>query len=122
MCEGATLEEYLLHLHDQIDERGFTQIGVERRRSWNYTIGLAGVAHPELVMAGVNLTEAAVIVNHLARGVLRGESLEGVDRVDAHGDTFRLVPVHERHLENGRLMNMWRNYYGSLGPPPPPLT
>ena len=120
ICDGATLDEFLFGLHAKIERNGFTQVSVEGKRPWTYSIGLAALGHPELVVSGLHLGDAYLMIDRLARRVLAGESFEEAPRVTEAGDTFDLVPVHPWHLRHG-LMNMWVNYYGSLGPEPPRL-
>jgi len=120
MCDGATLDEVLFHLDARIDRHGFTQVPVEGPQPWTYTIGLAAMGHPELVVAGIELRPATTIVDRLARRVVDGESFDVGEAVIEGGDSFELLPVHSWHLRRG-LMNMWRTYYSALGGPRPPL-
>jgi hypothetical protein len=81
MCDGATRDEALRSLHQKIDRRGFTVMSVGSsydHRGWAYTIGLVDrLGHPELVIAGLVIGQAAVVLAELATDVLSGLHLDG---------------------------------------------
>lgn len=56
-----------------------------------YTVGLTEAALPELAVAGLPHTAAAVILNDCARSHLRNELVAGARRVSAAGATLEVV-------------------------------
>jgi hypothetical protein len=120
MCEGASHDEVLFDIHGAIERHGVFIQGVQAKpveRAWAYTIGLSdGFDHPEFVVVGRSLDEAAVILNGLSRTVMAG-----TDRYRAgettnlpHKRTGELVEVRQQHFHRG-LLAMWDSYYRGLG-------
>jgi hypothetical protein len=120
MCEGASHDEVLFDIHGAIERHGVFIQGVEIEpveHGWAYTIGLSdGFEHPEFMIVGRPLDEAAYILNGLSRTVM-----EGRDRYRA-GETLdlpkkkvaELVRIRQVHFGRGVLAN-WDNYYAAIG-------
>ena len=74
MCEGASRDEVLFDIHGAIELHGFFMQGVEPdppHPGWAYTIGLSdGFGHPEFVVVGQSMNEAAHILDGLACTVM----------------------------------------------------
>lgn len=121
MCEGATEDEVLRRLHQQIQDHGFAIVPVgsgREARGWAYTIGLVeGTYHPELVVAGYPLGDAVVVLDEVGHRVVAGSRVSaGVGPVTYRGVPVGTVPVHPSHIRRG-LMAAWRWYYDSVGRP-----
>ena len=90
---------------------------------WAYTVGLCeGFDHPELLIADVELSHAALTLDVFAQAVHDEEEwyLSG-DVIDfGGGRTIRVVAVHPTHYR-GMLVNGWLRYYDDVGPPRPVL-
>ncbi|HMK97828.1 MAG TPA: DUF4262 domain-containing protein, partial [Acidimicrobiales bacterium] len=119
MSEGATKDEVVRRLHGQITDHGFAIVPVgrgEKARGWAYTVGLvAGMDHPELVIAGYPLGHAVAILDDLGRLAVAGERLDaGPGSITYWGVTVSAVPVHPWQIRRG-LISAWRGYYDSLG-------
>jgi hypothetical protein len=122
MCEGWSLEEVRQDLSERIDRFGWALQGVTGPRPWVYTIGLTErFGHPELIMAGVDISCASFALNVLGAGIGDGETftpgLEGVDVDDVPLDFGQVHPVH---VASG-LVAMWEDHYTHLPGAPPPL-
>lgn len=73
MCNGASYEEVLDDLDACVRRYGWAVQGVEGRRPWAYTIGLAErFGHPELVLAGIAVPAAVTALNALGTMVATG--------------------------------------------------
>lgn len=119
ICNGATREECLDDVHLRILEYGFTMQAVGAslsKRGMVYSIGLVDKHdHPELVIAGRPIREAARIVESLAMRVTEGVRYKPGETILLGGELLLGVgAVHERHLKDG-LLAVWREYYGRLG-------
>jgi hypothetical protein len=124
MCEGADRDEFLFDLHHRVFRHGWALQGVTGSGppglDWVYSVGLAGgFDHPELVVLGDVGTGGAVI-NQLGERVRDGQTFEAGDEVAVSVGDVGLVEVHPDHLTNG-LIATWVDYYGSIGPPFPPV-
>jgi hypothetical protein len=109
ICNGASRDDVLEGMHQRIQEYGFTTIAVEEDPPWVYTIGLARVGHPELVVAGTHIAFAYSLLQMLGGRVMHGEQF-GVDSVtDVGGLLCSLGPVHPTRLASG-LCGMWSEY------------
>src|SRR3546814_18045840 len=76
ICDGATYDEMLAGLHGVVQRFGWAVQGVEASTPWTYTIGLTErFGHPELVLAGIDISLAMNILNALADRVAGGEQL-----------------------------------------------
>jgi hypothetical protein len=119
MCNGATLDDFLFHVHGLITRFGWAVVPVgDGSRAWAYTIGLVEVNHPELVVMGMPPERAGTLLNSLAARIREGSEFLDGERVAVGTEHYRIAPVSDRHFMNGRL-GMWVNYYGALGPPRP---
>jgi hypothetical protein len=125
LCDGASQDEVLFHIHGVIHRYGwFIQYVQHKRvsRSWAYTIGMAsGFDHPELVIAGVDMETASRVVNQAGEMVERGARLTAgtsiwVPRLGA----IRVSAVHRDHFDRG-VFAVWDEYHHALGPPYPPM-
>jgi len=119
ICDGTTYEEALEDLHECIDRYGWAVQGVEARRAWAYTIGLAErFDHPELVLAGVPWQASLPVLNALGTMVATGEVLEPGRVPVLVGEVELAVgAVHPVHLANG-LIGMWDAHYEAYPPSP----
>lgn len=125
ICDGATPDEALFHIHGVIHRYGWFIQYVQHRkmgRSWGYTIGLSdGFDHPELVVAGLDMKRSTALLNAAGEKVRQGKRLAPTERYHLCGvDTWVGVsPVHPNHFDRG-VLAVWDEYYGALGPPYPP--
>jgi hypothetical protein len=122
MCDGASLDEVRFWVHGTIARFGWAIMTVEEQQSpsWAYTIGLvACFGHPELVLVGQSQAVTHRVLNHMGEAVRRGERFDGIARTSTccYPD-IELVRVHPAQIEHG-LLNMWLDYYETLGPPYP---
>lgn len=122
MCDGMSLEEVLHDLHHVVERFGWAVLGVEAPRPWVYTIGLADrYGHPELVLAGVDISLAMNVLNALGTMVAIGEELRpgGTDVVVGEME-LTFGAVHPVHLAAG-LVGRWDAYYDWRPGPAPAL-
>jgi hypothetical protein len=112
MCDGATYGEVLEDLDHCVRHHGWAVQGVQARRPWLYTIGLAErFDHAELVMAGVDLSVAVHALNALGTMVATGEVLHpGRTGVRVGETEVAFGEVHPVHIANG-LVAMWHALY-----------
>ena len=111
MCDGATYEETLEDLDRVVRRWGWAVQGVEGRRPWAYTIGLAErFGHAELVIAGVEWHLSLHVLNALGMMVATGEVLTpGRDPVAvaetevAFGEIHMLGNVSSHGSVNGSI-------------------
>src|SRR3546814_15805827 len=103
ICDGATYDEMLAGLHGVVQRFGWAVQGVEASTPWTYTIGLTErFGHPELVLAGIDISLAMNILNALADRVAGGEQLRpGGPNVTVGETELRLGSVHPVHLASG---------------------
>ena len=125
MCEGWSEDEVNALLDERICAFGWTTMGVADRPgqpTWMYTIGLAIVGHPELLIATVAPERAAEILGDLAdRVVGEGERFDTVDEATCvDGLTVAVRDVHPAHVERG-LVGAGQRYYHWAGRPMPAL-
>lgn len=120
MCDGATFDEVLFHIHGLIARFGCAVIPVGDRPSstWAYTIGLVESNHAELVLFGRPPEAAGRLLNHLADLIRDGREFVDGEEIAVGTGRYRFASVPDRHLLNGRFA-IWVNYYGALGPPHP---
>ena len=112
ICNGKTYEDVLDDLDQFVRRHGWAVQGVEGRRPWVYTIGLAErFAHAELVMAGVDISLAMNALNALGTMVATGEVLApGRPEVRVCETEVAFGTVHPVHIANG-LVGMWEALY-----------
>ncbi len=122
ICDGWTYEEALDDLHHRVERFGWALQGVEAPRPWTYTVGLAErFHHPELVMAGVDISAAMRALNALGTMIATGERLRpGRVGVTVAETEVAFGSVHPVHLSAG-LVGMWEEYYGRRPGTRPPL-
>ena len=117
LCDGADYDDVYSKMHKLISTHGFTVMRVGRHDSapgLAYTIGLVdSFDHPELVVAGLPLDEAAGVLSALGSCVAGGDRLDSPGRHGLNGTPIAVVPVHTRQLDSG-LMNCWNGYYDWL--------
>lgn len=120
MCNGATFDEVLFHIHGLIERFGWAVVPVGDRlpSTWAYTIGLVEVDHPELTVKGMPPEAAGRLLNRLGDLILDGRKFRDGEELTVGTRRYRFAPVPDRQLENGRFA-VWVNYYGALGPPHP---
>jgi hypothetical protein len=122
MCDGASRDEALFHLHSKVLRHGWALQGVEsgdpQRASWIYTVGLSsGFGHPELVMVGGLVDDVVPTLNEVAELVRRGSQFEACDEFDVARGRVTFEAVHRRHLDNG-LLAFCDEYHDAIGGPP----
>ncbi|HEX6394000.1 MAG TPA: DUF4262 domain-containing protein [Acidimicrobiales bacterium] len=117
-CEGETHEDFVDSLRCKVSRFGFTLMSVgdgPEDRGVVYTIGLIDECdHPELLISGYPIADAAEILCDVGRFVSRGH------RID-QWRSFRykraaklgLVQIDEEHLRDG-LMAAWNWCYGDV--------
>lgn len=117
MCNGASPEDLVEALHHRVVHNGFTLLSVDGPVPWVYTIGLARLGHPELVVAGVKMPVATELIDILAQRVIDGVRLQPDTIVEVFGETYGLGAVHPSRIAAG-LCAMWfqheRAYPGSM--------
>lgn len=106
MCNGASAEDEVESLHHRIAHHGFTLLAVDGPASWVYTIGLARLGHPELVVAGAKMPIATELINILGRRVIGGARLQPDTIVEIDGEPYSLGAVHPSRIAAG-LCAMW---------------
>ena len=122
ICDGQSYEEALHDLHHLVQHFGWALQGVEAPRPWTYTIGLTErFDHPELVMAGVDISLAMTVLNALGTMVATGEQLSPGRPAVTVGETeVTFGAVHPVHLAAG-LVGTWERYYDWRPGAAPPL-
>ena len=117
LCDGADYDDVYSKICSLISARGFTIIRVgshDNTPGWAYTIGLVdNFDHPELVVAGLPLDEAAEVLTALGGCVAGGDRIDSPGQHSLNGIPIGVVPVHLRHLDSG-LMDCWHGYYDWL--------
>lgn len=106
MCNGASAEDVIESLHQRVVHDGFTLLGVGGPVSWVYTIGLARLGHPELVVAGAKMPIATELIEILGERVIDGVRLRSDTIVEVDGETYALGAVHPSRIAAG-LCAMW---------------
>jgi hypothetical protein len=101
MCDGASAEDVVETLHRRVLLNGFTLMSVEGPVPWVYTIGLARLDHPELVIAGTDAPSAAELLTILGRRVVHGDRLQADTIVEVDGMTFGVAAVHPSRIASG---------------------
>jgi hypothetical protein len=109
ICSGMTTEDLVARVHDDVLDRGFGLVGVTGTGRRAYTIGLMDEGHPELVLAGADLSSAYDVLEVLAERVLSGDRLRAGTVVDLSGELFGLSNVHRTRLSAG-LCAVWDRY------------
>jgi hypothetical protein len=118
-CDGQSYEAALADIERIIRQYGWMLQGVEGRRPFTYTIGLAErFGHAELLVRG-HLGVGGELLNALGERVRRGARLTHGDRVIERGQEFELRAMPADQLRDH--VGMWGNYYLDHHPPPPPL-
>lgn len=122
ICDGQSVEEVLHDLHHVVKRFGWAVQGVEASRPWVYTIGLADqYGHPELVLAGVDISLSMNVLNALGTMVGTGEELRpGGEKVVVGEMEVTFGSVLPVHLAAG-LVGTWQNYYEWRPGPSPAL-
>lgn len=114
ICNGVSREEFLFHLHDTIEQRGFALTGCEGGRAspaWAYTIGLAQrFDHPEFVMVACDLAAAEDTLMDLATRVANGERFDDVASASTPSGERTLRDVHPAQLIDGALATCLEYY------------
>jgi hypothetical protein len=93
MCDGASWEEVVAEESLEIAVNGYVLCGVagDDHAPWVYTIGLSDAAgHPELIVAGVDPSTSATMLNACAEAILEGERFAVGERISV-GDTLARV-------------------------------
>lgn len=106
MCNGASADDVVESLHRRVVRNGFTLVSVDGPVSWVYSIGLARIGHPELVVAGAKLPVATELIDILGQRVMDGVRLESDTIVEVDGETYGLGAVHPSRIAAG-LCAMW---------------
>jgi uncharacterized protein DUF4262 len=121
-CEGESYDDFVAGLRCKVSRFGFTLMSVgdgPEDRGVVYTIGLIDECdHPELLISGYPIADAAEILCDLGRFVSRGHRLDRWPSfIYKRAATFGLIKVDEEHLRDG-LMNGWYWCYGNncVGP------
>lgn len=117
MCDGRSIEEYVVGVQELIDRYGWalqyvdselnaelaSDDGGEIVPAFCYTVGLTSYGHPEVVLTGRSAGESAAVLNVLARRVLMGGShFEAGSECTAAG--LRLSFVDVEHSEDWLMM------------------
>lgn len=118
-CEGRTLEEVRQHYLELIEVHGWAVCGVEggTEPPFAYTVGLTRFhGHPELLVSGLELTDATGLLNEVGETVREGVRLQagGVMTWDDHD--HRLVLLRVRDPD--RLVYAQEIYRTAAGPVP----
>jgi hypothetical protein len=120
MCDGASRDEVLFDVHAKVLRHGWALQAVggeDRRADWIYTVGLSSrYAHPELVIVGGLLDDAASSLNELGELVRGGRRFEAGDLVDLSRGRVSFEEVHPVHLSDG-LVAICDEYHEALGGP-----
>ena len=124
MCQGWSADEVNALHHERIRSTGWTTTGVADgpgRPTWVYTIGLALVGHPDLLVASVAVARATEILDELAGRVVAGERLDLTGDVTCDDEvTMALHDIHAVHVQRG-LVGAGQRYYDWVGRPEPAL-
>jgi hypothetical protein len=122
ICDGASYEDVLSNIQDRVLRHGWSTTGVTAspdNPSWSYTIGLAAnFDHPELVVVGVDVNEAAFGLSQLGTRIAAGERFDLWSVVDVAGVSVRFGGVHPAHFEQGTFA-MWFAHHTTTGRVPP---
>ncbi len=122
ICDGGSRYDIRSKVQNDIDQRGWSIVAVEdARQPWAYTVGLAELDQPELVVVGLPASQAGSTLNHLGEQLKGGVDLTlGVPQSCPLSSELTLVAVHPRQLKSG-LMSAWFDHYSKSGSGPPPL-
>lgn len=119
-CEGWSDDEVHALLDSRIRASGWTTVTVGERHggpTWTYTVGLAGVDHPDLLIATVTPERATTILGDIADRVVDGERVDTTDQVTYLDQSAGHVrDVHPVHVERG-LVGTGQRYYDRVGLP-----
>ncbi|WP_343832354.1 DUF4262 domain-containing protein [Glutamicibacter creatinolyticus] len=92
MCDGMSAAEVEAHINGQIAQNGYAVYCIQDpnpKRVFGYTVGLTRLGQPEFLVRGISEEDTLIMLNGLARQVLRGEYYD-------HG--------HTADWKDGRLM------------------
>jgi hypothetical protein len=120
ICDGASPDEAMFDLEYRITRFGWAVQWIEAgegRPGWAYTIGLAArFLHRELVVVSCDPRHAHGLLTELVERIETGEHFLPDTRVTTVVDTYDLVDVHPRQIDEG-LIGTWHDYYRAIGDP-----
>jgi hypothetical protein len=106
MCGGFDRKDVLALVKARIAEHGFTMQGVsdparlDDPTAWVYTIGLLdAAAHPEVIIAGADVTTASRVLGAVAEAVLDGERFLVGETIDLGVGVAEVGAVHPVQYE-----------------------
>jgi hypothetical protein len=113
-CDGSSFEQSMLALDLTIRTHGWALVQVDDEMPWSYTVGLTeSYDHPELMVAGLELTEQAGVIHRVAEPIERTGSVDRAELADAG---IELAEVHPSHLAGDRFAR-WTLHYQQLPAP-----
>jgi len=106
ICEGADPDTVLAIMRGEVDDQGWTFVGVgpsHRSPGWIYSVGLTvNFDHPELVMVGAPREHANHALGHIAEDVSTGSRFRPLGSYPWGGGLrLRFDWVHPRHFRLG---------------------
>jgi hypothetical protein len=117
-------DEMLVNTHATVERCGYqlmAVMGSGSRPSWQYTIGLPHIGHPELLVIGLVPEQGAGVISHIRNLMVDGDppALGFDEPHELRGSPFRVLPVPDRYWAESDLFAAGINYWGSLGGAPP---
>ena len=113
-CDGYSFEQSMLALDLTIRTHGWALTQVTAEMPWSYTIGLSeSYDHPELMIAGVELSTQRSVVNRIVDAIVKTGSVDHPLLADAG---ITLVEVHPTHLAD-HWFGRWSAHYERIPVP-----
>ena len=102
-CAGLSDAAVADHYARMIDEHGWAAVGVTAEVPWMYTVGLRWrLDHPELVVVGVEPTDAHDLLRDIVDRIEHGETASSGARMALPG-----VEVAFGHVDHRNLLGEW---------------
>lgn len=106
-CDGRRQDAVTDHYVRMVDTFGWAAIGVTAEVPWTYTVGLRWrLDHPELVVVGVDPTEAHQLLRQIVEHIEDGAALRAGTLVVLPGVEVTFGHVHHRNL-SGEWFAAW---------------
>lgn len=118
-CNGEidTFHEYVHAVREKVAEYGWMAQGVianENQPGWLYTIGLAAVGHPEIIIVGLPPKVAHSLLAQMADEILSNQKRfePGPEYSGYLADGFKVTFLDVADVGEGDWFNIAHSYYG----------